>query len=351
MSPVLEVEGLTKYFPARGRGRSQRLRALNGVSLSLERAEIVALVGESGSGKSTVARVVARLIEPSAGRILLEGRDVLAEEPRGASIAYRGKLQMVFQDPFGSLNPVHTLEHHLARPLILHRKVNGSAELVRRVHELLDSVGLTPAAEFAKKLPHEASGGQRQRVAIARALAVDPSVILADEPVSMLDVSIRAGILTLMERLKLERGVAFLYITHDIASARYLADRTLVMYAGHIVEGAPSEDLIQRPVHPYTRLLLSAVPDPARVLRAGGASGAPPAEPAHTEAPNLVDPPPGCPFAPRCPRVVSACTREMPSATEHGSGHWVRCHNPGVETEAAPNSESENATRREWDST
>jgi ABC-type glutathione transport system ATPase component len=195
---------------------------LNDVSLALGRAEIVALVGESGSGKSTVARVVARLTEPSAGRILLEGRDVLAEEPRRASLSYRSKVQMIFQDPFGSLNPIHTIAHHLERPLLLHGKAKTRTALEHRVHELLDSVGLSPAIEFARKYPHEASGGQRQRVAIARALAVGPSLILADEPVSMLDVSIRLGILNLMEQLKVERGVAFLYITHDIASARYV---------------------------------------------------------------------------------------------------------------------------------
>jgi peptide/nickel transport system ATP-binding protein len=324
-APLLEVRGLSKFFELGGFGSKRRLRALNDVSLSLECGEIVALVGESGSGKSTVARLVARLIQPTAGQILLEGKDVLADEPRRASLSYRAKVQMIFQDPFGSLNPVYRIDHHLERPLILHGKAKSKADLASKVHALLASVGLEPAGEFARKHPHEASGGQRQRVAIARALAVDPQVILADEPVSMLDVSIRTGVLNLMERLKTERGLAFLYITHDIASARYVADRTLVMYAGHVVEGAPSEELLQKPAHPYTELLLSAVPDPRRFATAS-ADAAASESVERAAAPELIDPPPGCPFAARCPRVLAVCRETMPAPTELGGGHWVRCH-------------------------
>jgi peptide/nickel transport system ATP-binding protein len=316
---LLEVRHLTKRFPAGGLLRRHRLHALEDVSFAIERGKVVALVGESGSGKSTVARLIARLMPPTSGAILLEGCDVLHQEPRQASLAYRRAVQMIFQDPFGSLNPVQTIGHHLERPLLIHRKAHGSAELRQQVHQLLETVGLTPAAEVARKYPHELSGGQRQRVAIARALAVDPRIILADEPISMLDVSIRMGILNLIERLKQERGIGFLYITHDIASARYIGDTTMVMYAGHLVEGAESKELMEKPAHPYTRLLLSAVPNPhaglsRRTVEARG------------EVPSLIDPPPGCPFAARCPQAIAACHAAMPAVTEIGPSHWARCH-------------------------
>ncbi|WP_437564735.1 ABC transporter ATP-binding protein [Sorangium sp. So ce542] len=318
VSPVLDVVRLAKYFPVGGGLRTQQLRALHDASFSLAEREVIALVGESGSGKSTIARLLARLMPPSAGQILFKGRDVLKEEPNRASLAYRGQVQMIFQDPFGSLNPVHTIGYHLERPLLLHNKAPNAAILREKVHALLKTVDLNPPAEVAAKFPYQLSGGQRQRVAIARALAVDPSVILADEPISMLDVSIRMGVLNLMERLKEERGISYLYITHDIASARYVADRTMVMYAGHIVEGAPSEELMQQPAHPYTKLLLSAVPDPNGSIRSE--------LPARSGAPKLINPPPGCPFADRCPSVMNTCREAMPAAVDVGSGHWVRCH-------------------------
>ncbi|WP_437322324.1 ABC transporter ATP-binding protein [Sorangium sp. So ce394] len=318
VSPVLDVVRLAKYFPVGGGLRTQQLRALHDASFSLAEREVIALVGESGSGKSTIARLLARLMPPSSGQILFKGRDVLKEEPNRASLAYRGQVQMIFQDPFGSLNPVHTIGYHLERPLLLHNKAPNAAILREKVHALLKTVDLNPPAEVAAKFPYQLSGGQRQRVAIARALAVDPSVILADEPISMLDVSIRMGVLNLMERLKEERGISYLYITHDIASARYVADRTMVMYAGHIVEGAPSEELMQQPAHPYTKLLLSAVPDPNGSIRSE--------LPARSGAPKLINPPPGCPFADRCPSVMNTCREAMPAAVDVGSGHWVRCH-------------------------
>ncbi|AUX23517.1 peptide ABC transporter ATP-binding protein [Sorangium cellulosum] len=317
-SPVLDVVSLGKYFTVGGGLRTQQLRALHDASFSLGEREVIALVGESGSGKSTIARLLARLMPPSSGKILFKGRDILKEEPSRASLAYRGQVQMIFQDPFGSLNPVHTIGYHLERPLLLHGKANNPAVLREKVHSLLTTVDLNPAAEVAAKFPHQLSGGQRQRVAIARALAVDPSVILADEPISMLDVSIRMGVLNLMERLKEERGISYLYITHDIASARYVADRTMVMYAGHIVEGAPSEELMQQPAHPYTKLLLSAVPDPQGSIRSE--------LPARSGTPKLINPPPGCPFADRCPSVMNTCREQMPETADLGSGHWVRCH-------------------------
>ncbi|CAA9565528.1 MAG: Chitobiose ABC transporter, ATP-binding protein 2 [uncultured Thermomicrobiales bacterium] len=328
--PVLDVRGLTKRFPVGGMFNSKQVHALEDVSFTVDRGETMALVGESGSGKSTAARVIARLIAPSAGEIRLDGVDVLKSE-RQPSLAYRRRVQMIFQDPFGSLNPVHTIGHHLARPLEIHKKARGRREVRERVAELLTTVGLTPPDEVAAKYPHQLSGGQRQRVAIARALAVDPDVLLADEPISMLDVSIRMGVLNLMDRLKEERGIASLYITHDIASARYIGDRTTVMYAGRMVEGAPSTTLLDEPAHPYTRLLVSAVPNP----RAGLAKRA---IQVRGEVPSLLDPPPGCPFAPRCPHAMPICREMMPGIEMVGPRHWVRCHlyGPGGTTIGSP---------------
>src|SRR5579883_1785837 len=257
---VMDVRGLTKLFPLGGSGpfglggERRNVHAVEDVTFTLRRAQILALVGESGSGKSTIARLLARLYPATSGQALFHGQDVLALHGRRQVLRYRSRVQMVFQDPFGSLNPVKTVAHHLARPLAIHHRVNGRAATRARVQELLDTVGLTPAAEVAAKFPHQLSGGQRQRVAFARALAVDPEVILADEPISMLDVSIRMGILNMMARLREERGLSYLYITHDLASARYLADKTLVLYAGHLVEAAESEEVMVRPLHPYTRL-------------------------------------------------------------------------------------------------
>ncbi len=317
-SPLLEVRHLSKRFPAGGFVRPRTIRALEDAGFALRSGRILALVGESGSGKSTTARLIARLIAPTGGEIIYRGRNVLLAEPHRASLDYRRRVQMIFQDPFGSLNAVHTVGHHLERPLWIHKRVRTPQELKARVHELLETVGLTPATEFAAQYPHELSGGQRQRVAIARALAVDPELILADEPISMLDVSIRMGVLNLMERLKEERGIAMLYITHDIASARYIGDQTVVMYAGYMVEGAPSRALTEEPLHPYTQLLLSAVPNPqaGRARQRLEARG---------EVPSLLDGLRGCPFAPRCPYALSVCWCAMPAAVLAGD-RWVRCH-------------------------
>jgi peptide/nickel transport system ATP-binding protein len=316
---VMEIQHLSKRFPVSGVGNRKSVHALEDVSFTMPRAQVVALVGESGSGKSTTARVLARLIEPSAGKILYQGRDILEEERRHASLAYRNEVQMVFQDPFGSLNPAHPVKYLLERPLKIHKTVKGNRAIQDRVEELLETVGLRPGRDVKEKFPYELSGGQRQRVAIARALAMDPKVVLADEPVSMLDVSIRIGVLNLIERLKEERGISFLYITHDIASARYIGDQTNVMYAGRMVESAESRELIESPAHPYTQLLLSAVPNPHAGLRTQQA-------PIRGEIPSLVDPPPGCPFAARCPQVMAVCRQTMPGRTYLRPHHWVRCH-------------------------
>jgi peptide/nickel transport system ATP-binding protein len=320
LAPIIEVKNVTKHFSA-GRSalpwrRSGVLHAVDDVSLELYPGKITALVGESGSGKSTVARMLARLYPPTSGTIVFRGEDVLR---RGSDVhAYRSEVQMIFQDPFSSLNPVRRVEYVLSRPLKIHRIVPES-QIRARVRDLLETVGLVPAEEFAAKYPHELSGGQRQRVSIARALAVEPVVMLADEPISMLDVSIRMGILNLMLELKRERGLAFLYITHDIASARYVADDVIVMYAGHVVERGETEAVLQEPLHPYTRLLLSAVPNPGAGLKRQRLE-------ARGEVRSVIDPTPGCRFADRCPAVMAVCRGITPQLVEMKPGHWVRCH-------------------------
>jgi len=322
--PLLEVRHLSKQFPVGNLLKTRFVHAVEDVSFSVQRGKVVAIVGESGSGKSTTVRLIARLMPATAGEIYFQGNNVLKSEPHGVSLAYRRKVQMIFQDPFSSLNAVHTVRHHLERPLSIHHTAGaaGSARsrLDGRIDELLATVGLNPPEEYACRYPHQLSGGQRQRVAIARALAVNPELILADEPISMLDVSIRIGILNLMQQLKEANGISFVYITHDLASARYIGDQIMVMYAGHMVEGGDSEEIMRSPGHPYTQLLLSAVPDPRAGLRTQRDIGS------RGEVPVLIDPPPGCPFTARCPKVTDVCRHVMPGETRLGPGHWVRCH-------------------------
>jgi len=312
--PFLELREICKAFVSRKLfGATKTVIAAEDVSFRIDRGEAVALVGESGSGKSTVARLLLRLDRPDAGKILLDGEDVLSSEPRRASLDYRGRVQMVFQDPFGSLNPVHSVAHHLLRPILRHRRSNSSDARAHAI-ELLETVGLEPAADFIDRHPYELSGGQRQRVAIARALAVEPDLLVADEPTSMLDVSIRVDILNLLARLKSERRLAILLITHDLASARYLADRVLVLFRGRVVESGPSEAVVRSPIHPYTRALLSSISsvDP-------GAAVPPVVRAADVDETN------GCPFAHRCPEVLDICHEADPEprAVEN---RQVRCH-------------------------
>jgi peptide/nickel transport system ATP-binding protein len=317
---LLDVRSLVKEFPVGTFLNMKLVHAVEDVSFTVKRGQVVALVGESGSGKTTTIRMIARLTPVTKGEVFFKGVDVIKSEPRQASLEYRRQVQMIFQDPFASLNSVHTIEHHLSRPLLIHKKCAGGQELHERVCDLLETVELKPASTIASRYPHQLSGGQRQRVAIARALAVDPELILADEPISMLDVSIRMGVLNLIHRLKDERGISFIYITHDLASARYIGDQIMVMYAGHMVEGGESEAIMGKAAHPYTQLLLSAVPDPRSGLRTdknGKARG---------EVPSLIDPPPGCPFAARCPQVMEICRKTMPAPVNVSADHWVRCH-------------------------
>jgi peptide/nickel transport system ATP-binding protein len=314
-APVLEGRNLTKYFWVKqGRGlfaRKAPAHAVDNVSVSLGAREVTAFVGESGAGKTTVARILAEIIKPDKGTVLLDGKPAPAGRPR----SYARQVQMVFQDPFASLNPVHRVRHDLERPLKIHHLANGNAD--GAVADLLKRVALKPPAQFADKFPHELSGGQRQRVAIARALAVKPRVLIADEPVSMLDVSIRLGVLNLLADLRAKENLAILYITHDIASARYLADTIVVMYAGQLVEAAPSAELTDHPAHPYTQLLLSAAPDPDRAQPPNLAGrGAPP---------SLLAPPSGCRFHPRCPFAMDVCTRKAPPSIAMSADHIAAC--------------------------
>src|SRR6185312_1900770 len=295
-TPILEATHLYKTFPLRSLnpfGPKQAVQAVEDASLTLYPGRATALVGESGSGKTTVARLLAGLYAPTSGTIRF--RDKLITLARSGPLrSYRRHVQLILQDPFSSLNPIHDVAYHLSRPLRIHHHVDNRAQETEQILSLLKRVNLSPGEQFIQKFPHQLSGGQRQRLAIARTLAVQPEVLLADEPVSMLDVSIRLDVLNLLLRLKEEEHLALLFITHDIASARYFAEDTLVMYAGQMVEGGPSDEVIQRPMHPYTQLLVSAAPDPDRLGPEGDKKRAD--LPARGEIPSLIHPPSGCRF-------------------------------------------------------
>lgn len=317
-APVIEVDSIDKDFVLGGFINQTVLRALSGVSLKLVRGRALALVGESGSGKSTVARMVAGVYRPTHGVVRFKGEDIA--QMKGKRLQkYRSEVQMVFQDPFGSLNPTQSIGYHLVRPIKLHRPELKGKAVEAEALALLESVGLHPAMDYFKRRPHELSGGQRQRVAIARALSVHPEVLLADEPTSMLDVSVRLGILNLLEDLKQQRNLAALYITHDIATARYFAEDAAVLYAGHLVEQGPSQEITDRPQHPYTQLLIESVPNPARKIATGKARRA-------TDIPLWTPQSKGCPFVSRCPRATAVCKETMPGPAVVSSGHFVRCH-------------------------
>jgi oligopeptide/dipeptide ABC transporter ATP-binding protein len=313
--PLLVARNLTKHFAVRrgflGRGQAT-VHAVDDVSLTLARGETLALVGESGCGKSTTGRLLLRLIEPTSGRITFEGEDLLALGP-AALRARRRRMQIVFQDPYASLNPRMTVGEILAEPLKLHGLPGGRA----RVAELLATVGLRP--EHARRYPHEFSGGQRQRIGIARALAVEPALVVCDEPVSALDVSIQAQVINLLQDLQRRFGLAYLFIAHDLAVVKHIATRVAVMYLGEIVEEAPSAALFALPRHPYTRALLGAIPVPApelerrRVVLQG-------------DVPSPLEPPSGCRFHTRCPYAQERCRREAPPLEADGAGHATACH-------------------------
>ena len=317
MSPLLSVESLVKHFPVRAGmlGRATGfVRAVDGVSFTLHAGETFAIVGESGCGKSTVARLILRLIEPSAGKVLFEGRDILGE-PASKVRRIRRRIQIVFQDPYGSLNPRLTVGQMLTEPLALHDIVPAGARLAR-VRDLLGTVGLPASAAY--RYPHEFSGGQRQRIAIARALAVEPGIIICDEPVSALDVSIQAQILNLLQDLQRRLSISMIFISHNLAVVRHVARRIGVMYLGRMVEIGPAEEIFARPRHPYTAALLSSVPVPIPGVRGERTPLG--------DVPSPLDPPPGCHFHTRCPFAVERCRTEAPTPRDIAPSHLVACH-------------------------
>ncbi|SDS61016.1 oligopeptide transport system ATP-binding protein [Paenibacillaceae bacterium GAS479] len=314
---MLEVDNLSKFFDV---GKGKTLKAVNGLSLSIRKGETLGVVGESGCGKSTAGRTIMRLYEPTSGKALYNGQNIY--DLKGANLkAFRREMQMVFQDPYASLNPRWTVENIIAEPLDIHGLVSSNKERKVAVERLLDKVGLNPS--HLTRYPHEFSGGQRQRIGIARALAVNPKFIVADEPISALDVSIQAQVVNLLQNLQRTESLTYLFIAHDLAMVKHISDRIAVMYLGKLVEIADSDDLYADPRHPYTQALLSSIPVPdpdveatkERIVLRG-------------DLPSPISPPSGCPFRTRCPAATERCAAEVPELRQVGpnKAHWAACH-------------------------
>jgi len=317
--PLLRVDRMSRHFKIGNAVSRKTLHAVDDASFSVGERQIVAVAGESGSGKSTVARVLAKIYKPTSGEVYFQGKPISAIKSRRDRLRYSGDVPMVFQDPFSSINPVFRVSHGVLRALKLHRPDLSKEQRYAEAVRVFDAVGLNPGADVLERYPHELSGGQRQRVGFAQALAMRPKLILADEPVSMLDVSIRIGLLNVMANLRDSEGVSILYITHDLASARYVTDRLIIMYAGHIVETGPAEDVLSRPRHPYTELLLAAAPDPRAPLNVSSDADL-------GEPPKVIDPTPGCRFRWRCPLAIDECHKVTPPLRELLPQHSAACH-------------------------
>jgi peptide/nickel transport system ATP-binding protein len=312
---LLRTVDLTRHFRLGGMFSKRVLHAVDDFNVAIQEREIVALVGESGSGKTTVARLLARLYRPTRGEIYYRGRSLHGLRSRKDLLSYRGQVAIVLQDPFSAFHPVFRVSHGVMRNIALHRSELNRAQRQAEAERVCESVGLSP--RMLRRFPYEMSGGERQRIGFAQALAVQPKLILADEPVSMLDVSIRVDVLNMMAYLRDQEGVSILYITHDIASARYIADRVVVMYAGHLVEAGPTETVLNDPKHPYTQLLLSAVADPDEKVAAIAADSG--------EPPRVINPSEGCRFRWRCPYAIEKCAQVTPRPRPIGSIQ-VACH-------------------------
>ncbi|MCX7027496.1 MAG: ABC transporter ATP-binding protein [Spirochaetes bacterium] len=325
---ILKVEGLQKYFEPHlsfaqsviGRGAKKPIKAVDGISFEIKRGEIFGLIGESGSGKTTTGKLVMKLINPTGGKILFNGEDVTVLD-KAKLKEYRKKVQMIFQDPYASMNPRFKIRDVLEEPLIIHKVQPSFEKREKMIVKALEEVKLTPAQEYMQRWPHMLSGGQRQRVATARTLILNPMMLVADEPVSMIDLSTRAEVLAMMKEVQMDLGLSYLYITHDLSTARYFTDRIAVMYLGRIVEIGKADDIIDNPLHPYTQALVQAVPEPesgkVKVIKE---------LPIFGEIPSPANIPTGCRFHTRCPYAVDECsTLPEPELTECGDGHWQAC--------------------------